>query len=265
MKFLSIWQRWIRRVLRGRVVSRSLSLVNLEVQASDELTNLANWYGCDKGTVCKEGHGYTKHYSRYFAPLRDEAITLLEMGLLMTDEDRRRAENSAEGTSMVAAPRAPSLSMWLGYFPRAFVVGFDIYDFSGLRLDRTRIIQGDMSNREDLARAVAAGNGPFDIIIDDASHVAQHQQIAFGYLFRFLRPNGLYVIEDLHYPSPLDRPDAVRTVDLLRRFQLDRRFESKFITPAEQEYIEAESESIVLHDSTGYPDGVAVIRKRKVP
>jgi hypothetical protein len=43
----------------------------------------------------------------------------------------------------------------------------------------------------------------FDIIIDDASHASYHQQLAFKTLWKQLAPGGLYIIEDLHWQSPV--------------------------------------------------------------
>jgi hypothetical protein len=45
---------------------------------------------------------------------------------------------------------------------------------------------------------VLAEIGPPDIILDDGSHVAKHQEISFRTLFPMLKEGGLYVMEDLH-------------------------------------------------------------------
>ena len=55
---------------------------------------------------------------------------------------------------------------------------------------------------DDLARIAAAAPG-YDVIIDDASHASPHQQLAFRHLFPRLRSGGLYIIEDLHWQSPV--------------------------------------------------------------
>ncbi|MFE3638938.1 class I SAM-dependent methyltransferase [Streptomyces sp. NPDC059168] len=42
----------------------------------------------------------------------------------------------------------------------------------------------------------AAERGPFDIVIDDGSHLNEHVLTSFEALFPHLRPGGLYVVED---------------------------------------------------------------------
>jgi hypothetical protein len=59
---------------------------------------------------------------------------------------------------------------------------------------------GDASSPEDLDRVVqaAGGGSPFDIIIDDGSHINWHQIKTLEYLISKLRPGGFYVVEDIH-------------------------------------------------------------------
>lgn len=36
------------------------------------------------------------------------------------------------------------------------------------------------------------------MIVDDGSHIPSHQMASWHYLFKTLKPGGIYVIEDLH-------------------------------------------------------------------
>jgi hypothetical protein len=48
-------------------------------------------------------------------------------------------------------------------------------------------------------------DGGWDIVIDDGSHLPRHQLVSFCALFPFVRPGGLYIIEDIessYYNSP---------------------------------------------------------------
>ena len=68
------------------------------------------------------------------------------------------------------------------YFPHASITGFDIDDFSSVRLPRARIVRGDQGNPHDLIQ-VARERGPFDIVIGDGSHASYHQQVTIETLF----------------------------------------------------------------------------------
>jgi hypothetical protein len=238
--------------LRSRlVVHRRIESVIDWAFPADELTRLANHYGSDKGNRVFARHYYTRIYHQLFAHLRHSPITLLEIGLLHPAEHRDAA-------------RAPSLRMWRDYFPFARLIGFDIDDFSSVSVSNCRIVQGDMSSRDDLSQLFALG--PFDIVIDDASHASPHQQIALACLFPHVRPGGLYFIEDLNWqPVQLERADVPQTRTLLRR----KCFESPVITSAEAQFLAANVESIQLFNTRDAcnldkHDALAVLAKASV-
>ena len=170
-------------------------------------------------------HGYSTEYHRRFAHLREKPIQLLEIGLLHRFESLR-------------ADLAPSLEMWRSYFSHAQLYGFDINDFSGVHLPNCTIVRGDMSDRNDLLRLAQYGH--FDIIIDDASHASHHQQIALGCLFPYLRPGGIYAIEDMNWqPKRLEKPDALQTRELLRNFASSGKLNSNYLTGDEADFLES--------------------------
>ena len=167
--------------MHAGVLARRLGI---SLRLYDPLTSLAERYRSDKGVTVFPFHGYTLHYSKLFEPFRQRPIKLLEIGLA------RRTERGNAGID------CPSLRMWLEYFPQASIAGFDIDDFSAVRLPRARIFRGDQGDPSDLVK-VAREYGAFDIIIDDGSHASYHQQVTIETLFPFLAPGGLFVIEDL--------------------------------------------------------------------
>ena len=70
-------------------------------------------------------------------------------------------------------------------------------------------MQGDQGD-EQFLDSMARELGPFDIIIDDGSHMSHHVLASFNALFPHVRPGGIYVIEDLgtsYWPSWGGNPD----------------------------------------------------------
>jgi 23S rRNA U2552 (ribose-2'-O)-methylase RlmE/FtsJ len=129
---------------------------------------LAYEYDTDKSQL------YLNNYQRPFKPIADLHICLLELGI-------------AAGCSLL---------MWRDFFPNAKIVGLDL---EPVQIDdptgRISIYQGDQRDRNllDHIRTECNEDG-FDVIIDDASHVAKMTEITFWHLFdNHLRPGGLYV------------------------------------------------------------------------
>lgn len=176
---------------------------------ADNLTVIANRLGSDKGTTTYCGHAYTRVYQALFQAVREQALTLAEIGLMHVYTQAELAAGQQQNG-------CPSLEMWAEYLPQARVCGFDIVDFTALSNSRVRICRGDQGRREDL-EAFARECGPFDIVIDDGSHASHHQMITLGALFPHLAPGGYYIIEDLHFQPPeLELSGITRTQDFLR-------------------------------------------------
>ena len=125
-----------------------------------------------------------------------------------------------------------------------------------------------MSSRDDLAQLVSAISHPIDIVIDDGSHASHHQQIALGRLFPQVRSRGIYVIEDLHWQDEeLERKEAPKTRDILRRLQIEGTFESPFLSKEEQKYVQTNVDTLWLFDSLATniedtSDALAVLLKK---
>jgi hypothetical protein len=180
------------------------------VETADDLTQLADRYGSDKGSTTLCAHRYTEIYGALLQGVRTRPLRLLEIGLM-----HGHTQNVARGG--YADIGCPSLRMWAEFLPSATIFGFDIADFRALAGERTQIFQGDQGDRGDLKRLVEEVGGHFDVIIDDGSHASHHQQITLGVLFRYLAPGGLYCIEDLHYqPHDMEVPGISTTRNFLR-------------------------------------------------
>jgi hypothetical protein len=134
---------------------------------------------------------YFAEYERILGTMRSKPIRLLEMGVY----------------------KGGSLTMWRRYLhPDSIIVGLDI-DTSCAQFDRpaenVHVRIGDQSNFAFL-KSVVDEFGPFDVIIDDGSHICSHMIRSFDYLFlNGLTPSGVYIAEDTHSNLWLDYRDQL--------------------------------------------------------
>lgn len=141
--------------------------------AQPPLDKLARRFGTDKSS---EAHGFTEIYESLLSAWRDRPVTVLEIGVY----------------------RGASLRMWRDYFPLGRIVGIDkdpdASDHAGGRIDVRIGHQADAGFLEDVATA----DGPFDLIVDDGSHLAKGQKTSLRCLWPHLKPGGVYAVEDIH-------------------------------------------------------------------
>lgn len=220
------------------------------------LTDLADRYGSDKGSA---KHRYSELYQLLFLPYRMRAINFLEMGLMIGGPEHGHSKDRA-------TTDAPSVRMWLDYFPKARIHGLDISDFSWLKHPRFTFVRCDMDARENIRDAVAPLPA-MTIIVDDASHASHHQQNAFLELFPRLAAGGLYIIEDLRWqPETYERPGITKTAALFRSYSQTGVFEhSDPAIAAEFNALRADISGCFLfqvHFDKTRRDQVAVIHKR---
>nr|WP_231970958.1 class I SAM-dependent methyltransferase [Mycobacterium sp. E3198] len=101
----------------------------------------------------------------------------------------------------VGVARGGSLQMWRRYLhPESTIVGIDI-DVTTQKFDnpskRVHVRLGSQTDTAFLQRVIDEF-GPFDVILDDGSHMNSHIITTFRYLFpRGLAPGGVYIAEDL--------------------------------------------------------------------
>ncbi|PZG38225.1 class I SAM-dependent methyltransferase [Spongiactinospora gelatinilytica] len=141
----------------------------------EELTVAAD---CDKWGLV---HWFAPHYDLHFRGLRERAVRVLEIGIGGYDDPDAGGE---------------SLRVWRRYFGRGLIFGLDVAAKGGLDAPRLTTLVGSQADRGRL-RALAARYGPFDVVIDDGSHVGEHVLTAFEELFPHVRAGGCYAIEDL--------------------------------------------------------------------
>ena len=144
------------------------------------LKQLAIKYNNDKAS---EKHPYVDVYEELFAPIRDNELNLLELGI-------------GDGSSLM---------MWMNYFPHInHLCGIDkngrskikhlepLNKFCDIREHRT-------STTIDTYIELHEDRDMFDVIIDDCSHWTEHTIFSYFALRDLLNKGGLYIIEDCNY------------------------------------------------------------------
>ena len=153
--------------------------------------------------------------------------------------------------------------MWLAYFNKAKVFGMDDRHFADINDSRYTLFKGDQADRECLEKFISEFGGDFDLILDDGGHHMKQQQISFGFLFPYVKPEGYYVIEDLHTSKLggkfIDDKDFPKTLPLVETLKESNQFPSKYLTEEEIEYIQDSIEFVEIF----YGSGITAIIKKK--
>lgn len=220
-----------------------------------ELTRLCNKHGSDKGTLDHSPdsgwagwiHRYADLYDAQLAPIQFTATQIFEIGVF----------------------RGASLKAWRDYFPNAQIHGlengtdersvFELEDPSG----RIHIHRGDQGVRSDYAEVLQSA--PFDLILDDGSHMMEHQQISLGYLFPYVKPGGWYVVEDVHTsflaPFGVYQDASNATLNVLQALADGRSdWRSEYMTDEEMDYLKANVDDVLIY---GHKSMTCMIRKKR--
>ena len=120
---------------------------------------------------------YFDIYTRELTRFRARPVSFLEIGVF----------------------RGGSIPMWKAFFAEGSRLSFVDIDpaCAELALPGTHVEIGNQADPAFLAD-LAARHGPFDVILDDGSHVCAHQVASFENLWPHLADGGLYMVEDCH-------------------------------------------------------------------
>ncbi|AHM03814.1 hypothetical protein roselon_01431 [Roseibacterium elongatum DSM 19469] len=120
---------------------------------------------------------YFEVYEREMTRFRQHPISFLEIGVF----------------------KGGSIPMWKGFFADGSRLTFVDIDPDCARHaeDGTSVEIGNQADPGFLAD-LAAKHGPFDVILDDGSHVCAHQIASFEALWPHVSDRGIYVVEDCH-------------------------------------------------------------------
>jgi demethylmacrocin O-methyltransferase len=218
---------------REAAVAAARACVQATTPHAADLTDLAIRAGTDKWGR----HWYPATYERHLQRLRDRPVKVLEFG-------------SDEGES---------LRMWARYFWRGQLLRVDSRPKGFVPPSRTRAVRGAQDDHAFLSQ-LGKEHGPFDLIIDDGSHLNHHVVTCFTQMFPHLRFGGLYVIEDIgasYWPgwggSSSDLNTPTTTVGFLKTL-LDSMNHQQLVRdqPYEPSNLDREISALFLHHNIAF-------------
>jgi hypothetical protein len=168
--------------------------------------------GTDKASVFTrtyaKPHNYLVHMERFFEPLRNEPINLVEIGVGGGESVRTWLEYflcaGVIGIDSVSLTNEWNLPRKFGEFGRDYTND----DLAAKYYSRYAFHAADQTDPVFWACFAADYGKTIDIAIDDGSHQPKAVMISFTGLWPLIKPGGLYCIEDLgcgftdaNYPS----------------------------------------------------------------
>ena len=183
-------------------------------------------FNCDKGSYCvydyekKITHKYSVFYEKYLKKDKKKKLSILELG-------------SHEGKGIAS---------FYFFFPKANFYGANINPFQ-MKYVSKRITElyVDVSCKEIVDNLANHINEDLDLIIDDASHNLKDILLALPILFRKLKQNGFYVIEDADqfkvYKELNPTNEKMTPIQILKNIKNNRKFSSKFLSKTDKDYL----------------------------
>ena len=219
MNFLSLFKRKLIYALKKKI------LIDKDNLQTKNLDDLFQYYGSDKANIFsvenREGHGFSKFYSKHLSEITSKQINILELG-------------SFAGASAAA---------FVKYRPNIKVFCFDVnianFKYKSEKID---VFGLDINNKSKVLKCldkIFTRNNfkNFDLIIDDGSHNLSDILYALNFFFRYLKEKSFYVIEDFKYPNYFDYNKNIEDImidELLTNLQKKKLFTSKFFSINEQ-------------------------------
>ena len=155
-----------------QIIADEKGIKNVASSRQGEFYLIGMRYGTDK----VYHHFYHRFYPKYLESFRSfpENFGMIEIGV----------------------EREKSLLTWLDYFEKAFVYGIDInIEKKGERYEIFKVDQSQSSQLEKFEKQLSR---KIFFILDDGSHIPEHQLLTFDRFFKnLLLPGGVYIIEDI--------------------------------------------------------------------
>ena len=222
MNFFSLFKRNLIHKFKKKI---KIDNDNLEFNSIDDLFH---HYGSDKSNKIKisnsTGHGYSKFYTKYLENLKNKKNNILEIG-------------SFAGASAAS---------FVKYLPGSRIFCFDInisnFNFDSKDIHVYGINAINIKKTEKILKNIFKNYNfeLFDIIIDDGSHNLSDMLISFSSFFKYLKKNGVFVIEEFKFPNYYPYNKNVNDIlidELLNKIKNKEFFESQIISKQFQSYL----------------------------
>ena len=219
MNFFSLFKRKLIYKFKKKI-----SVDHDKVQL-ESLDKLFHHYGSDKANIFiknnQKGHGYSAFYENKLQNFKNRKINILEIG-------------SYAGASAAA---------FVKYFPLANVFCLDV-NISNFKYQSKKIEVFDVDiKREDQIKKnlnqiyKKFKIKEFDIIIDDGSHNLSDILLGLKFFLKFVKKDGLYIIEDFKYPNYHSYNNNIKHVfvdEFLKNLEIKKLTKSNIISDNEQ-------------------------------
>ena len=183
MNFFSLFKRNLIFKFKKKI------LIDKDNIISESLDYLFHKYGSDKANIFKlnqkPGHGFSIYYEKKLEAFKNKNLNILEIG-------------SYAGASAAA---------FIKYLPKSKVYCFDI-NISNFKYKSENInVYGiDINNQKKVVKTLnkifsEQNFNQFDLIIDDGSHYLSDILISLKFFFKYVKNEGLYIIEDYKHPN----------------------------------------------------------------
>jgi hypothetical protein len=181
--------------------------INYKINSS-VLCEIGKKYDTDKSsqrnnvTDRRHCHPYTLFYDGLFKNKKNETLKIAELGIL-------------DGASLL---------MWKEYFTNSQIYGFEydnhlINNFKHkFNNDRITLSNINVTNKHSIVKAFSELNILYDIIIEDTTHQFEDQIRVIENTYKYLKPGGILIIEDI-FKSYNENDYIIRLTPILEHFQ----------------------------------------------
>jgi len=153
---------------------------------STRMCELGGKYNTDKSpfslnsVCCAHRKGYTSVYTLLFSHFVDKPLNIAEIGI----------------------EAGASLQLWSEYFSTSKIYAFEldntkIEKCKNMNIKNVIYNKIDVSDKDNFNDTFMKTDVYFDIIIDDSSHIIEHQNNIINNSAKFLEKGGILIIEDI--------------------------------------------------------------------